>query len=230
MTNELAYDEHSVSGGVEGTYPVQQVLFGGLAIQFDDRVLEPRQWTTHQSFWAAQLMVGAPAGPVLELCAGAGQIGLLALTLSDRAGVLVDADPIACGYARGNTERAQMADRVEVRNARAEQALTPADRFAVAIIDPPWVPSSGTDRFPADPLFAIDGGPAGLDVAAECLRAVNAHLLPGGSVLIQLGTAEQLTQLLADVEDDAVWQVQRVWRQDQGRGVVAHLQRHQNLA
>lgn len=228
MNHELAYDEHSMSA-VERSHPVRQVLFGGLAIQFDDRVLEPRQWTTQQAFWAAQLMAEAPAGPVLELCAGVGQIGLLALTLSDRAGVLVDADPIACGHARVNLARARLADRVEVRNAAARDALAADEQFAVAIIDPPWVPSDAIDRFPADPRFAIDGGPAGLDIAAECLQALSGHLVPGGSVLIQLGTTDQVKQLLVEVADDAAWQVQRIWRHED-RGVVAHLLRDRDRA
>ncbi|MBI2244007.1 MAG: methyltransferase, partial [Nocardioides sp.] len=53
--------------------------FGPLRITFDGRVLRPRPWTAAQSEWAAEILADAPAGPVLELCAGAGQIGLLAV-------------------------------------------------------------------------------------------------------------------------------------------------------
>ena len=62
----------------------ERMAFGGLTIAYDDRVLRPREWTTAQSDWAAELMVTAPGGPVLELCSGAGHIGLLAVAASGR--------------------------------------------------------------------------------------------------------------------------------------------------
>ena len=54
------------------------VEFGGLQITFDSRLLSPRPWTQAQSRWAASLLPNLPPGDVLELCSGAGQIGLLA--------------------------------------------------------------------------------------------------------------------------------------------------------
>ena len=50
-----------------------------LEISYDQRVLEPRPWTAAQSRWASSLFRVLPPGPVLELCAGAGHIGLLAV-------------------------------------------------------------------------------------------------------------------------------------------------------
>ncbi|MGA8992804.1 MAG: methyltransferase, partial [Nocardioidaceae bacterium] len=65
--------------------------FGGLAIAFDDRVLRPRPWTLAQSAWAAELAATVPAGPALELCSGAGHIGLAFAATSGRRLVMVDA-------------------------------------------------------------------------------------------------------------------------------------------
>ena len=65
--------------------------FGPLDIEYDERVLEPRAWTLAQSEWAAQLLTGAGDEPLLELCAGAGQIGLAA---AEREGA-------GCGSSRG---------------------------------------------------------------------------------------------------------------------------------
>ena len=67
------------------------LAFGCLDIAFDERVLRPRAWTMAQSTWGAELLDQMPAGPVLELCAGAGHIGLLALVASERQLVCVDA-------------------------------------------------------------------------------------------------------------------------------------------
>ncbi|HYH73955.1 MAG TPA: methyltransferase [Nocardioides sp.] len=175
-----------------------QIAFGALPIAFDDRVLRPRPWTLAQSEWAADLMATAPGGPVLELCAGAGHIGLAAVATTGRRLVCVDSNPVACDFARANALAGGMADRVEVREARLEEALAPDERFPVVIADPPWVPRDQTGSFPEDPRSAIDGGRDGLDVARACLEVVAAHLADGGSAILQLGTVAQADRLRDD--------------------------------
>ena len=81
-------------------------VFGPLVVRYDERVLTPRPWTLMQSLWAAELAAQATAGPILELCAGAGQIGLAAAALTGRALVQVEADPVAADYARTNAAAA----------------------------------------------------------------------------------------------------------------------------
>ena len=93
--------------------------FGTLSIDFDDRVLEPRPWTAAQSTWAADLMRGAPAGPVLEVCAGAGHIGLLAIAPRAAAAGQRRPRPGGVRLHQGERRRAGLADRVEVREGRA---------------------------------------------------------------------------------------------------------------
>lgn len=171
------------------------VTLGGLDFSYDERVLRPRDWTVAQSLWAAQLLASAGPGPVLELCTGAGHIGLLAILDTDRRLVAVDANPVACDYARRNAAAAGLADRVEVRHARLEEALAPTELFPLVIADPPWVPSARTTDHPEDPLFAIDGGGDGLAVARRCLEIAARHLLPGGVMLLQLGNADQVADL-----------------------------------
>jgi HemK-like putative methylase len=173
----------------------EHLTFGSLTIAFDERVLRPREWTTAQSKWAARLSSTTPDGPVLELCAGAGHIGLLAVAATDRRLVCVDASSVACDYARANALAAGLADRVEVREGRLEEAIGADETFPLIIADPPWVPRAQTDRYPEDPLSAIDGGDDGLDVARACLAVVDAHLAPGGSALLQVGTREQAAVL-----------------------------------
>ncbi|WP_439938063.1 methyltransferase [Nocardia sp. N13] len=202
----------------------ERIAFGPLAIAFDDRVLRPREWTAAQSQWAADLMAAAPDGPVLELCAGAGHIGLLAVATSDRGLVCVDANPVACDFARANAVAAGMADRVEVREGRLETALAPDEQFPVVIADPPWVPRDQTSQFPEDPLTAIDGGSDGLDVARACLSVIAAHLAPGGSAVLQLGTHAQADVLRSEACFTDGGLVMTEVRQ-QERGVLVRLDR-----
>jgi methylase of polypeptide subunit release factors len=180
----------SLDTGVE-----ESMDFDGLTIAFDERVLRPRPWTAEQSRWAAALLKGLGPGAVLELCAGAGQIGLAAVAESARRLVCVDADPVAAMFAERNARAAGMSDRVQVRQTRLSDSLARDEVFALIIADPPWVRRIHTGRFPDDPLFAIDGGEDGLDVARACLEVIGGHLAPEGVALLQLGGAGQAAAL-----------------------------------
>lgn len=169
-----------------------ELTFAGLIISYDHRVLEPRPWTQAQSSWAAELLAQAPAGPVLELCAGVGHIGLAAVQDSHRDLVMVDFNPITEHFAQHNAVVNNMAERIEFRLARMQNALAAEERFGLIIADPPWVRSTETSRFPADPVLAIDGGDDGLDLARTCVELIDQHLADGGSALLQLGSTEQV--------------------------------------
>jgi methylase of polypeptide subunit release factors len=135
---------------------------------------------------------------VVELGAGAGQIGLLAVSLEPRRLVCVDSSSAACELASRNAAAAGLGDLVEVREGGLEEVLGTEERFALVIADPPWVPTAEVGRHPDDPPPAIDGGEDGLDVARICLRVAERHLLPDGSVLLQLGTDDQARRLAAE--------------------------------
>jgi release factor glutamine methyltransferase len=171
------------------TKEAQFVDFDGLRIEYDARVLAPRAWTAAQSRWAAELIRTAPAGPVLELCAGAGHIGLLAVTLAPRPLVCVDNDAVACGFLRRNAAVAGIP--VDVREGPMHAVLDGAEEFAVIVADPPWVPTSDVGRFPEDPVSAIDGGDDGLNLVRACLDVIDRHLAVDGSALLQVGPLDQ---------------------------------------
>ena len=195
------------------------MTFGDLEIAYDEQVLAPRAWTALQARWAAELLAEAPPGPVLELCSGAGQIGLLALSKApERRLVCADESAAACDFARRNAEAAGLGDRVETRERDLAHAARPGERFVLVMADPPWVPSDETARHPEDPPRAIDGGPDGLDVARVCVRVASAHLVEGGAILLQLGSRAQAAALGAELDGVELVEV----REGDG-GVVACL-------
>ena len=200
----------------------RRVRVGPLDIEYDERVLEPRPWTVAQSAWAAELLASCPDGPILEICSGAGQIGLAAAAISGRPAVLVDASAPACDFARRNAVAAGLDGRVEVRHAPMTEALAPEERFPLVLADPPYIPSPDTGVFPDDPLTAIDGGADGLALARLCLEVGAAHLLPGGHLLVQLRDVAQAEQLVAGA---TLPLTRGEVRQFVGRGVVVHLRR-----
>lgn len=193
------------------------VDFEGLSIAHDDRVLTPRPWTALQSRWAAELAAAARPGPMLELCCGAGHIGLLAVALARRPLIAVDLDAVACDFARANATAAGLAQLIEVRQGDLATALLPGERFPIVIADPPYIPSSGTTRWPEDPLLAIDGGLDGLDLARRCLTAAAPHLDEDGDLLLQLADGAQVDRLVGE----GGWH--EVDRREHDRGVVTRL-------
>jgi methylase of polypeptide subunit release factors len=176
---------------------LEHLDFDRLAIAFDSRVLRPRPWTAGQSRWAAELLHELPPGAVLELCSGAGQIGLAAILQTDRTMVCVDAEPAAVAFGRENARGAGLESRVEVRLGQVDDALRPDEMFSLIIADPPWVPSENVERFPEDPPGAIDGGDDGLVVARVCLGVIERHLDHDGEALLQLGSIDQVAALMS---------------------------------
>jgi HemK-like putative methylase len=199
------------------------IPFGDLTIEYDDRVLQPRPWTAAQSRWAAALLVDAPPGPVLELCTGAGQIGLLAVLRSDRDLVMLDLSDAACELARRNADAAGLGGRVEIRQGRMQDVLATDERFAMVIADPPWVPTAAMGRFPEDPPLAIDGGADGLDLVRSCLAVIEGHLLAGGSAVLQVGTTEQRDVVECELAGRAGRRLSLAESRVHDRGVLLHL-------
>ena len=169
--------------------------FGPLEVEYDDRVLVPRAWTLMQSLWAADLAAHAGPGPMLELCAGAGQIGLAAAVTAGRDLVQVEMDPVAAGYAVGNAERAGWAARTQVRVGSIGESVRPGEEFPLVIADPPYLATGDVGRFAEDPVLAIDGGADGLAVVRTCLAVAARHLRPGGALLLQVAGPAQAARV-----------------------------------
>ena len=96
----------------------------------------------------ADVLHGLPDGAVLELCSGAGHIGLLTGAYTARDLVLVDASQAACELAELNLAANSVSGSVEIRRGRIDEAIAPEERFVGILADPPWVPSAQTSEFP----------------------------------------------------------------------------------
>lgn len=185
--------------------------FGPIDVGYDARVLTPRPWTLLQSRWTAELAAGASPGPILELCAGAGQIGLAAAVLSGRDLVQVEADPVAAEYAWNNATDAGHGAQVQIRCAPMQHALAAGERFPLIVADPPYLPTADISRWPEDPVTAIDGGPDGLDLTRICLQLADAHLTTAGALVLQVAGQEQaeaVVDLLGTPEGPALSHVE----------------------
>ncbi len=204
-------DDDGYLGRVDAVgLPTEVVTFGGLEISYDQRVLKPRPWTTAHGYWVVALATRSPDGPILELCCGAGQIGLLAAVLTGRPLVQVDRDPLATTYAARNAAEAGIAS--EVRTATMIDALAPDERFPLILLDAPLVSSPLLGKHPEDPAGAIDGGIDGTDQLVLGLGVALRHLDPGGHLVAQAALPEQV-ELVESL-------VSRLGRRDDGWAVL----------
>lgn len=195
--------------------------FGKLEITHD-AYARPRPWAEQQSAWAADLMATAPPGPVLELCCGAGEIGLLAIAESSRSLVCVDIDPIACAFASTNARTADLVDRVDVREGNLDEVLRPGEQFALVVADPPWRRQDRAQCRYESPVSAVESGSQGLDLVRRCVAVIVDRLLPGGSAILQVGTWGQVATLRQELTAlDGTLQVVDV--RDLGGGMLLRL-------
>lgn len=197
---------------------VKTIRLARLELSYDTTVLAPRPWTVAQGVWAAELSATAPMGPILELCAGIGHIGLIAAIETGRKLVQVDSSARACHFASGNAANAGVEHLVEVRCTSVLGALDGEERFPLIIADPPYLSSSDTERFPEDPPHTIDGGPDGLSLARECLAVMASALIPGGAGLLQLAGPPQVDRIRRELPEGLV--VEEARRYGPDRAVV----------
>lgn len=164
--------------------------FAGLTVRYTPELLAPRAWTAEQSRLLAELAGEAPPGPILELCCGAGHIGIAAALACGRELVMVDSREAAVAAAQVNAREAGVP--AVVRRAPVAEATSDGETFPLVLADPPWVPSEQVRSFPEDPPQAIDGGRWGTDVLVDCLDVIDARLAPGGHCVLQVGSPEQV--------------------------------------
>lgn len=200
------------------TAPPSAVQIGPCNIRYDERVLAPRPWTLLQSRWAAELSPLVPDGQILELCAGAGHIGLVAAVECGRRLIQVDVDPVACEFARSNALRAGIGERVVVRCESLDVAVLPAERFPLILADPPYLPTHQVGDWPSDPVRAIDGGPDGLELARRCAAVVASALDHNGAALMQLAGQRQVDELDQDLPEEL--EIREIREFDPWRAIV----------
>lgn len=165
--------------------------FFGLDLQVDRRVLVPRPDTETLVEWALALLPppGADGGQpprVIDLGTGSGAIALaLKHSRPDIDASAVDASADALAVAKANAQRHQLAV-----NFHQGSWLSPATgQYHLIVSNPPYI-AAQDPHLPAlrhEPLQALTSGADGLDDIRAIIRQANAHLLPGGWLLLEHG-------------------------------------------
>lgn len=203
----------------------RELDFSGIRIAYDDRIIEPRPWTAAQSIWGRELLGHLPPGPVLEVCSGAGHIGLLAVRGLDRILKQVDIDSVACEYAARNAQRAGMSRQVSIHCGAMDRVLDLKETFALILADPPYLPTASIGMFPEDPQLAIDGGREGCDLIVVCLGVIARHLAAGGAAVLQVADLAQAAVVHRHLLEHPQLELTQVEVRDCGRGALNLLRR-----
>ncbi len=180
--------------------PLEHVLgwaeFCGLRITVAPGVFVPRPRT---EFLVEQaIALARPGDVIVDLCCGAGAIGVAVAAAVDRAELhAADVDPAAVRCARQNVTG-------HVYEGDLYDPLPPGLRGRVAILvaNVPYVPTEEIGFLPPEarahePLVALDGGHDGLDVLRRVAAGAPGWLAPGGHLLIE--TSERQAQAAAAV-------------------------------
>lgn len=172
--------------------PLQHILgyawFMGLRFAVDDSVLIPRQDTEVLVEEAGKRLKGG--GRVLDMCTGSGCILLSLLDQCPKAeGVGVDISGSALQVARENSRRLK----IQAGFIQSDLFAAVEGRFAMIVANPPYIPTGEIQTLMEevrdhDPRLALDGGADGLDLYRRLIPESLGYLLPGGVLLMEIGS------------------------------------------
>jgi release factor glutamine methyltransferase len=181
-------------------YIVGEREFFGLRFAVSDAVLIPRPDTELLVELALERL--PPRGSVLDMGTGSGAIAVaIAHTRADAAVTALDVSPAALAVAQGNAS----ANGASVTFLASDwfAALDATARFDLIVSNPPYIASGdrhlaeGDLRF--EPPGALTDHADGLQALRRISHGANAHLAPGGWLLMEHGydQADAVRELLA---------------------------------
>jgi release factor glutamine methyltransferase len=171
--------------------PLEQLLgwaeFCGLRIALAPGVFVPRRRS--ELLVAEATALAPPRSVVVDLCCGSGALAAALTAALDHPEVHAsDVDPVAVDCARRNLPGGTVhpGNLFEALPARLR------GRVDVLVANVPYVPSAAVALMPPEardhePRVALDGGADGLDVARRVAAQAGAWLVPGGSLLFEVG-------------------------------------------
>lgn len=177
-------------------FPLEHVLgwaeFCGLRIIVGPGVFVPRrrsEFLVREAVAIARRRPATTRPAVVDLCCGAGAIGLAVATALGRAELhAADIDGAAVRYARRNV--AAVAGHVYQGDLFDPLPLSLQGRIDLLVVNAPYVPTSEVGLMPPEarlhePLVALDGGPDGVAIHRRIAAQAPAWLAQGGSLLIE---------------------------------------------
>ena len=184
--------------------PLQYILgtaqFMGVTLRAQPGALIPRNDTETLCEQALARMQGRER--VLDLCTGTGALAI-AIALQFPGAQVTAADISADALAVARQNIADTGARVTLRQGDLFAAAA-GERFDIIVSNPPYITAEEmADLQPEvcrEPALALYGGLDGLDFSRRIAREAPDYLLPGGWLLLEIGSAqaEAVSALLAE--------------------------------
>ena len=173
-------------------YLVGHREFFGLEFRVTPDVLIPRPETETLVLEAVTLAKQHPGARILDVGTGSGCIAVsVAVNVPDAVVTATDLHPRALEVARDNAARLGVAERIRFLDGDLLAPVPAGEQFEIIVSNPPYVADGEMETLPADvrlhePAHALRAGPQGLDVITRLIAAAPAHLVPGGTLLVEI--------------------------------------------
>lgn len=193
----LALFDERIRTRKPAAYLTREAWLGGLRFYVDERAAVPR---SHIAEWLERGLAPWIARPdrvrrVLDLGTGSGCLAVLAARAFPRARVdAVDASRAALSVARINRARYRLVRRIRLVESDWFSALA-GKRYDLIVCNPPYVAAARAARlapeYRHEPRIALAGGASGLALVRRIVRESPRHLVPGGSLVVEVGSARR---------------------------------------
>jgi release factor glutamine methyltransferase len=169
-------------------YLLGEKEFHGLLLQVNASVLVPRPETELLVDWALELLAGSAAhSSVVDLGTGSGAVAL-AVKHAFPAALVLATDVSASALETASANATRLALQIEFAEGSWWQAVAQR-RFQLALSNPPYI-AAGDPHLAAlshEPTLALTPGGDGLSALRSLVGGAQAHLEPGGWLLVEHG-------------------------------------------
>ncbi len=171
----------------------------------NESVLIPRPETEILIEEALRQLNGRKGCAILDMGCGSGAIGAIMAKETGNRVTCVDISYEAVGVARKNAEAVGVGSLMEFVCSDLFEAFKPDIRFDMILANLPYVTheewkSLMTDVRDFEPRLALYGGEDGLDVYRRLTASMPGRLVPGGDILLEIGSGRQAEELKAVLE------------------------------
>ncbi len=186
------------AAGAPVAYLVGRKEFFSLAFTVCPDVLIPRP---ESEFVVAEYLTatrGIESPRCVDVGTGSGCLAIASVHCQPGAHfVAIDISEAALAVARANAAELGVADRIDFRLGDGLEPLAGEEPFDAIIANPPYIASDEIEHLEAgvkdyEPRLALDGGAGGLVVVSRLIAGAAAHLRPGGHLILEIGSAQEL--------------------------------------
>jgi ribosomal protein L3 glutamine methyltransferase len=196
----LSVLERRVMQRIPAPYLTHEAWLRGYRFYVDERVIVPRSHVAEliEGGFTPWLTDEEKVTATLDLCTGSGCLAVMLALRFPRA--QVDAADIcadALAVAGRNIGDYELSERVNPVRSDLYSAL-PGRCYQLIVSNPPYVSQAAMQALPAEylhePARALAAGVDGLDVVRRILAESRAHLLPGGILVVEVGSGRRAVE------------------------------------